>query len=98
MIANLVLAEHPSWIGDAQIWRVDPPYRGHEYLAVTVHPVEYSQWRNAGVDVVGCTANGGIPGATVDPIYQSYVVSTHAEVLTDLGYEIGDPVTAEGNE
>jgi hypothetical protein len=92
MIANCVFSEHPSWIGDARIYLLTPPYRGHGHVAVTVHPVEYGQWQNGGVDVVGCDENGGIPGNSVVAIYQTYVVRTHAEVLADLGYRIGPPV------
>lgn len=88
MIATLVFPEHPSWVGDARIFRVEPPYQGHDHIAITVHPVDYGQWQNAGVEVVGCTEDGGIPGDSVNAIYQSYVVQTHEQVLADLGYEV----------
>lgn len=86
MSAKLVFPEHDYWIGDARIYRLDPPYQGHSYIAVTVHPVEYGQWQNGGVEVVGCNADGLIPGNEVVAIYQSYVVMSHPEVLAELGY------------
>lgn len=86
MIAKLVFPEHPSWIGDARIYELTPPYQGHAHVAVTVHRVEYGQWQNGGVDVVGCDENGGIPGDSVVALYQSYVISTHDAVLAELGY------------
>ncbi|MFC9436920.1 hypothetical protein [Nocardia sp. NPDC057030] len=89
MRAELVFDEHPSWIGDARIYRLTPPYHGHDHVAVTVHPVEYGQWQSAGVDVVGCDENGCIAGDHVVPIFQSYVVMSHAEVLAVLGYGEG---------
>ncbi|MEV0247981.1 hypothetical protein AB0H76_15415 [Nocardia sp. NPDC050712] len=88
MIAELVFPEHDSWIGDAKIYRLDPPYEGHEHVAITVHPVAGGEWQNAGVDVVGCTAEGLVPGAYVVAVYQTYVVMTHAEVLGVLGYSL----------
>lgn len=88
MIAKLVFPEHDYWVGDAKIFVVDPPYQGHSHLAVTVHPVADGQWQNAGVEVVGCTADGFIPGDYVEAIYQSYVVMSHAEVLEALGYSL----------
>lgn len=88
MIATLVFPEHPTWVGDARIYRLNPPYQGHGHVAVTVHPVEYGQWQNGGVEVVGCDENGHIPGNTVESVYQSYVISTHEQVLGDLGYKV----------
>lgn len=86
MIANLIFDEHPYWVGDARIYQLDTPYQGHTHVAVTVHPVEYGQWQNGGVEVVGCDENGHIPGNSVNSVFQSYVVMTHDEVLAALGY------------
>lgn len=86
MIAELIFPQHDSWVGDAKIYRLDPPYEGHAHVAVTVHPVSGGEWQNAGVDVVGCTADGLIPGDFVVAIYSSYEVMSHAEVLARLGY------------
>jgi hypothetical protein len=86
MIATLIFPEHDYWVGDARIYRVTPSFKGHDYIAVTRHPVVDGQWQNAGVDVVGCNSDGHIPGDYVVALYQSYVVMTHKEVLHELGY------------
>lgn len=91
MIAKLVFPEHDSWVGDAKIYHLAPPYRGHGYVAITVQPVSDGQWQNAGVMVVGCNADGLIPGDYVNAVYQGYVVMSHGEVLAELGYTEGAP-------
>lgn len=88
MIATLLFAEHDYWVGDAKIYHLDPPYLEQSHVAVTVTPVEYGQWQNAGVQVVGCDENGYIPGDSVVAVYQTYVVKSHAELLGDLGYDV----------
>jgi hypothetical protein len=88
MSAKLVFLEHPSWVGDARIYQLDTPYQGHSHIAVTVHHVEYGQWQNGGVEVVGCDENAGIPGDAVVSVYQSYEIKPHEDVLADLGYEV----------
>ncbi|MFG1794119.1 hypothetical protein [Nocardia sp. NPDC049149] len=86
MNAKLVYPHHDYWVGDARIYELDPPYQGHSYVAITVHPVSDGQWQNAGVEVVGCNADGHIPGDYVVSCWSSYVVMSHGEVLAQLGY------------
>lgn len=88
MIAKLIHPEHDYWVGDARIYQLDPPLQGFDHVAVTVHPVAYGQWQNAGAEVVGCDGNGHIPGDSVVAIHQDYVVKTHEQVLGDLGYSV----------
>lgn len=87
MKAELIFPEHPNWVGDARIYRLTPSYQGYDHVAVTVHPVQYGQWHNAGADVVGCDEKGWIAGDCVVAIHQTYVVGTHEAVLAELGYE-----------
>lgn len=86
MKAKCVFPQHDSWVGDSRIYQLDVPYQGFTHIAVVRHEVEYGQWQNAGVEVIGCNADGLIPGNQVVAVYQNYVVMTHAEVLAELGY------------
>lgn len=88
MIATLIFPAHDYWVGDAKVYHLAPPYQGHDHVAVTRFAVEYGQWQNAGVQVVGCDAAGHIPGDQVVAVYQNYVVMSHTEVLAALGYSL----------
>lgn len=89
MIAKLVFPEHDYWVGDARVYYLEPAYQGHRHVAVTVHPMADEQWQNAGCEVVGCNADGHIPGDYVIALWSSYVVMSHSEVLAELGYREG---------
>ena len=84
--ATIVFDHHDYWVGDSKIFVLDPPYQGYRHVAVTVRAVEFGQWQNAGVEVVGCDENGFITGDHVIALYQSYVVMSHVAVLQELGY------------
>jgi len=75
-----------NWLGDTNIYALDEPLAGHTHLAVSVYGVEHGEWQNAGVEVIGCDETGWAP--SLDAVFQSYEVLSHAEVLGVLGYTV----------
>lgn len=86
MIATLITEAHPSWMGDTNVYALDTPYQGHTHVAVAVHAVEYGQWQNGGTEITGCDETGHAD--SLDALYQSYVILTHAEALSEIGYTL----------
>ncbi len=88
MRAELIHENHLSWLGNTHIYKLNPSLKGYDYIAVSVHNVDYGQWHNAGVEVVGCNEHGTAAGPSVEPLWQSYVVLSHDEIITELGYTL----------
>lgn len=84
------IIESPTWWnGNTHIYSLSTPYEGHDYIAVEVMSVaEAGSWRSAGVQVVGCDVDG--VAASMDALYQSYEVGTHADVLERCGFTLTD--------
>lgn len=76
------------WCGKTNLYALDIPLHGFDHVAVMVAPVEYGQWQNAGVEIVGCNENGVVPGDRMESLWQSYMVTSHAAALEQLGYQV----------
>lgn len=70
--------------GTCHVYELSEPLDGATHLAVVVYDGEGIGWQNKGVEVFACDETGWVP--VMDTIYQSYLVETHEEVLTNLGY------------
>lgn len=94
----ILVAERPiHWMGDTNIYAVDPPYQGWTHVAVMVWPVHFGQWQSAGTEIVGCDENGVVPGDGMSALWQSYEVLAHADALAAVSYQISaSPNDSEG--
>lgn len=84
--ATLHIADLAAANGDTNVYHLNTPHSGFDYVAVCTYPVQYGEWHNAGVEVFGCDATGHIP--TMDTLYQSYVIESDGDVLAHLGYTL----------
>lgn len=88
MIANLVHEDHISWVStQTNIYALDEPFHGFDHIAVSRHEVEYEQRHNAGTEIIGCRADGGIDGDEVIALHQTDEVLTFPEALERIGYQ-----------
>lgn len=93
MNATLIIAGSPTWMGDTNIYALDTPHGGHNFLAVSVFGAraftpddEPAEPHNAGVQIVGCDETGA--ASSLDVILQTYEILDHAGALAWLGYEV----------
>lgn len=70
--------------GICHVYALDEPLGDATHVAVVVYDGKGIGWQNKGVEVFACDETGWVP--VMDTIYQSYLVETHEEVLTNLGY------------
>lgn len=90
MIATRVHEDHIAWVGRTDIFAVDPPFHGHDHVAVSIHQPEYGQWHNAGTEIIGCLPDGGIDGDVVLALYRTYEVLTFPDALQRIGYTLAE--------
>lgn len=87
MKARIVISNLASMggFGECNVYSLDEPYRGAEHIAVVVYGNPgLIGWQNAGVEVFACDELGNV--SSMDTLYQSYLIESHAEVCARLGY------------
>ena len=74
----------PRWDGEAAVYRLDPPYRGEEYVVASSIYLPKSPWKEETV-IFPSTEAGEVPAYSELAIVKEY---SHAAALASIGYEV----------
>ena len=72
------------WSGEATVYRLDPPYRGEEYVVASSIYLPKSPWKEE-TAVFPATEAGEVPSYSELAIVKEY---SHAAALASIGYEV----------
>ena len=72
------------WSGEATVYRLDPPYRGEEYVVVSSVHLPKSPWKEETM-IFASTGAGEVPSYSDLAMVKEY---SHAAALAVIGYEV----------
>ena len=70
--------------GEAAVYRLDPPYRGEEYVVVSSIHLPKSPWKEETM-IFASTEAGEVPSYFDLAVVKEY---SHAAALASIGYEV----------
>lgn len=74
----------PHWVGAAAVYRLDPPYRGEEYVVASSIHLPKSPWKEETM-IFASTEAGEVPSYFDLAVVKEY---SHAAALASIGYEV----------